>query len=518
MIFLLVILLSSNLWAQEIPPTLKQRQDCELHVTRGYLALQSGSDATAIGAAETAFSKALSVWPQCYLALEGQAILREKRGEPRRALELLVALKRLSPDDRWPHLNYHIGRLYLSIKAYDRAELYLNVARSQGVFEAQTSYLLGLLSFQTGQYLQAESDFLRALQAIQQSSKLEDKELEQTVNVYLAECYVRLGLEQDAIVRARAAERGQSATLRKAAWRLHAIENRWQKNYGFGFFHFFDGNAALATKGNATPNDLAQNSSHGFALIWDGKIESTPAKKWGLGAEAVALLKFHLAESLDRFDELRLNPRLWARYGNLQDWQARLGYELNRGGFGRYTYSAFETIQGPYAEFEMQPLHRWAWTAKYHLQLKSYPLDLGPLPFWGAANDRDAVAHVLGFSMASKGPNPVWRPRFDYELTVNQADGVNFRYTGHRIYGGQNIRVLRNTDLHSGLSIESRSYGQSVDNRQDWDFALSLGFKSALYQRFVLSFDANLMRNLSSNRAFRYDRGLFYTGILFRFD
>lgn len=498
-------------------PSLKQRQLCELHVTQGYLALaKQNTQQNSTAQAESLFNKGMSVWPECYLAAEGLAIIKEKKNDLRGALEALLAVKRISPDERWPHLNYHIGRLYLELKAEERAEIYLKVAQNQGVFPVQVRYLLGYLAYRRGLFLIAEDYFQQALVLAEESQDAEDRALRQTLNAYLAECYARLGYPKDAVIRARAAEAGDHTEPRKGAWRIHATQNRWLKEYGFGVFHFYDGNAARFSAGQSVAGDLSNKSSHGINVVWDGRIESPPTKNFGGGAEGVVSWAFNMAESLDRFDELKIMPRAWARYSDLQHYELRAGYEFSSAGFGRYTYSSYEIAHGPWLAGEMLTLHRWALSAQYRFNIKSYPQDTGPL--WVGEDDRDGLFQELRISLAAKGPNPGLRPKLSYRLAYNSADGKNFTYLGHGMDAFVRLRLPARSELFSGMSLDLRSYGQSLVERSDKVLALRIGANSALFDRFLVSLDLTYEKLFSNINPFRYDRFAVHTGVLFRFD
>ena len=174
-------------------PTLKQRQDCEMHVTRGQIALQAGQVDGALGA----FNQGLVAWPQCYLAMEGLAVVAERQGDLKGAIEHYLRAKHASPDDRWGHQNFHVGRLYVDLKADERAETYLEVALSQDANVAQTHYLLGFIHHRRGDYLKAEEHFLSADRLVRAGDAwAQDRRLKQAVSYYLGETYVRLGFNR----------------------------------------------------------------------------------------------------------------------------------------------------------------------------------------------------------------------------------------------------------------------------------------------------------------------------------
>lgn len=88
-------------------PTVKQRQDCELFVTKGIVKRNAGADAEA----ETFFKDALQQWQDCYLAHEQLAWLNERKGDLKASIDSLLKAKHSSPDDRWSFLNFHIGEI-----------------------------------------------------------------------------------------------------------------------------------------------------------------------------------------------------------------------------------------------------------------------------------------------------------------------------------------------------------------------------------------------------------------------
>jgi hypothetical protein len=322
-----------------------------------------------------------------------------------------------------------------------------------------------------------------------------------------------LGFRRLAVQNLWSAEAGESTEVRRTAWRLHALHNKILPSFGFGVFHRYDTNVPLFSDGQVSTWEIPTNTgTHALQLMWDGKLETSPGRRFSAGIEGVATFNYHLKKVVRAFDELRLAPSLWVRYWQLTNWRVTGRYDIQRTGYSRGKYLPYEWVHGPGVEGELF-VGRGTLSARYNLFMKSYPEDTAVT----ALDRRDGYAHVLTVRGAFDGPSPWWRPEAEYRLTLNVANGDNFRYVGNAFELLNHLRLFYRTEALLGVGGEWRSF-EGLWARQDRLLRVRGGLRSKIAGPFTATFDVNYTKALSNVNLYRYDRWEVLTGAVFRMD
>ena len=525
-------------------PTLKQRQDCEVAVTKALhnaLSIAPRNDSSA-GPAEAPVSKdalqnaqqkslqkalndALKKWPECYIAQEQLGVLAEKGGNLKGALDYFIIAKHNAPDERWPFLNFHIGRLFLDLRSDDRAELYLKVALNQGAFPVQTGYLLGYLYYKQGRYFEAEPYFRAAVDytthALHPTSirdeSLWDTDLQfiQACRFYLGEIYALEGFERRAVRNLQEAEVGESPEMRRAAWLLHANLNRAVKTYSFGASYFYDSNIALLGSDQPLPSELSGQASHGLKGTAFGSYQSSPARSWGYGIDGSAAFKYHLTANLNQFDSLELQPAFWVGYWNLKTWDFTARYEVSRVGLSSFSFPIYEMSHGPILTYSFFPDLLWTYSASYRLLMKSYSED--SLGGSAIANDRSGIEHELTIRAAMDGLNPRIKPWGQYRFSLNTPSGDHYRYLGNALELGLDALLIQRWHALASFGVDYRSYDSAVPNRTETHYLGRLALRGGLLRNMILSIDLIYDQKASTSALYAWGRTALETGVVWQY-
>jgi len=488
----------------------KGRELSEVEIAKGILNLNEKK----LEVAEQHFRKALEHDPRNFIAYEYIASIRERQANLKDAIVQLAKAKHIAPIGRTGVLNFQMGRLYLLVKNYGRAEIYLKLAVKQSAHIAASNYLLGYLMYVHNRYFEAHAFFHEARQrVIRRGARDVERDLLQPINYYLGEVYARLGFNRYAITRLRETEVGDSWEVRSAAWRVHSELNKTQYSFTVGGFFQYDTNVLLLPiEGAILPLEYASQASPKTVFTASGSVNTSPAKKWVFGADASAYLNTHFMAGLGEFDVFQLSGSPYVNWWNLKDWSMLLRYELSNALVDRTAFTRFQTTHGPLASITYTPFQKWNYELGGQFRMNSYANDL---PTGPDLRSGDTVMGFLGVSLRS--PNPRFRPSFRYQFEQDNAQGLNFQSRAHMLWLEGDWRLFYKTHFIFAGSYAKVGYPFSLQGRSDALTQMRITVRHNLNAHWNLIGDISQLSNASTLANFRYRRLVMSMGATYSF-
>ena len=487
----------------------KGREMSEVEIAKGIVAL----NASGYDEAEKRFKTALNHDPRNFVAMEYLGATEEGRGRFQEALAWYVKAKHAAPEPRWGEINFQLGRVYLYLKNYERAELYLKLAVEQEGHSTASQYTLGYLHYRQGRYFDAHEHLRHAKERVlRPAARLSERAMLQAINYYLGEVYARLGFTHYAISTLRETEHGESWEVRNAAWRVHAELNKSSFHLRLGTFLQFDSNTILLPSGSTLPSELSTAASVSNITTVDGGWQSSPTKRWSFGVDGSFYLNSHFDQQLAAFDVLNLAGDTWVGYWNQHDWSIKGWYDFSHALTDRNEYTAFQTLHGPAFSTTYAPFQRWNYELGLKYRFNSYADDLTTGP-----NIRSGTSYVAFLSVGLKAANPRFRPSFGYTFELNDANGINFDARLHTLHAEANWRLLTKTHVVGSASWGIHLYPNHLAAREDTQTEFRIGINHLLTERWMLLANMVQLDNDSNLPDFEYSRFTFTTGATYTF-
>lgn len=487
----------------------KGREISEVEIAKGIVAL----NASRYDEAEKHFKAALEQDPRNFVAMEYLGATEEGRGRFQEALGWYVKAKHTAPEQRWGEINFQLGRVYLYLKNYERAELYLKLAVEQDGHLTAAQYTLGYLYYRQGRYFEAHEHLRRARdRVLRPAARLSERAMLQAIHYYLGEVYARLGFTHYAIATLRETEHGESWEVRNAAWRVHAELNKSAPHLRLGTFLQFDSNTILLPSGGTLPSELTTVGSVSNITTIDGGWQTSPTKRWSFGVDGSFYLNTHFTQELAAFDVLSLATDGWVGYWNQRDWSIKGWYEFSHALTDRTSYTAFQTLHGPAFSVSYAPFQRWNYELGFRHRFNSYADDLTTGP-----DIRSGTSSVVFLRVGLKTPNPRFRPSLGYTFEYDDAKGINFDGSFHTLHAEASWRVFTKTHLIGSLSWGIHIYPSHLAAREDKQTEFRLGVNHLLTENWMLLGNVVQLDNNSNLNDFQYSRFTFTTGATYTF-
>ncbi len=487
----------------------KGREWSEIEIAKGIVSLNSQKFDEAIKHFETALKKD----PRNFVALEYISSTHERRGDLNLAIGFLAKAKHLAPKGRWGQLNFQIGRLYLTLKNYERSEIYLRLTLDQGGQATAANYTLGYLLYLEERFFEAESYLHSARQrAIRRTALIPERQMIQAIDYYLGEIYARLGFVQYSIVMLRGTELGDSWEIRQGAWRVHSELNTWGYYLTLGEFGQYDSNVAIVPVGGTLPVDFSSSSSFGNVLTFNGGVQTSPAKTWVFGLDTQAYWNTHLNQTLGPFDVLSYGLGAWANYWNRQNWSYVARMEYNSILTDRANFTQFQSTSTLGISANYFPYQRWNWEFGFQYRINGFTTDLPTGP------DRRSGHTYVGFTrIGMKSPNPRLRPSLGYSFEADATEGENFQSKNHIFMLEADWRLFAKTHLVGGLTFEKSYFANSVQGRRDTVQQLKLGVNQFFSPQWMGMISLTQIGDESTLGQFSYSRLVMTGGATYTF-
>lgn len=487
----------------------KGREWSEIEIAKGVVKL----NALKYDEAVAHFEKALEKDPRNFVALEYIGSTQERRGDLKTAVAYLAKAKHLAPKGRWGQINFQIGRLYLTLKNYERAEIYLKLARDQGGQLTAVNYLLGYLLYLEERYFEAEYYLHEArMRAIRRTALPPERQMLQAINYYLGELYARLGFVQYAVTTLRETEVGDSWEVRQGAWRVHSEFNRMSYYLTLGSFGQFDSNVVLVPSGGSLPVDFSSQAGMGTVLTTNGGWQTSPARKWVFGIDSALYLNDHLNQTLVAFDVFDVAFDAWVNYWNRKDWSLVARFDFNDAFTDRRKFTRFQTATAFTISGNYLPFQRWNWETGFQYRINNFATDLPSGP------DRRSGHTYVGYLRASlKAPNPRLRPTLGYTFEADETEGDNFQARNHIFLAEASWRLFSRTHLVGGLQLTKSAYPSHINGRDDSTLQAKLGFNHIFTPHWTGILDITQLEDTSTLVDFSYKRLIVTGGVTYTF-
>jgi tetratricopeptide (TPR) repeat protein len=487
----------------------KGREWSEIEIAKGIVELNGER----FDESEKHFLAALTKDPRNFVAMEYLASLQERRGDLTGAIAWLAKAKHMALKGRWGAENFQIGRLYMLLKNYVRAEAYLRLALDEGGHLTATNYTLGYLYYLQERYFEAERYLHEAKMRAQRRSALTpEREMLQAINYYLGEIYARLGFVQYSVLTLRATEYGPSWEVRNAAWRVHSELNQFATYLQLGVFGQYDSNVVLLPTNQDLPTEFSTAGGYASVLSVTGGLRTTPARKWMAGLDGAFYLNTHANTTLAGFDVMNFNPVGWFAWWNLTDWMFTGRYELNHSLTDRHAFTTFQSSHGPTVAANYFPFQRWNWEFGFQYLVNSFAADLPTGP------DRRSGHSFIGFFKASlRSPNPRFRPSFGYTFMADATDGQDFQSRNHIFLLEADYRLFQKTHLVTGITLSRVLFPNHLEGRADTVRQLRIGLNHLIDPHWVATVDATQVQDASTLENFSYNRLIVTSGLTYSF-
>ncbi len=406
---------------------------------------------------------ALALDPGNLQGLYYSGLVHLAQKNPARAVEFLEQARAKAPDD--PLIRYQLGVAYFSLERYDQAEPLLAEVFQQQPKRDGLGYYVGFMRYR-------QKDYQGALAAFQTGAS-SDPTIQQLTKFYAGLTMGVLGLPEQAVAEVDDALRLQPASpLTGPAERIRdrivmAREREQRLRVDVRLGAFYDDNIAinpqisrdpLAQALRNTPNRGGGRSTGEFAALrtdysW---LRSGP---W----EATATYGFFHSQPNNPglFRTGKIQSHLGGLAGFYRGTVGALPYQLGT----QYTYDYLLLNGVPFLERHTgtvfgtlveSPSHLT--TVVGRLQAKNFLLDATTPP----PDNRNAHNWMIGSTHVFRFAGDQHLIRVGYQFDLEDAEGSNFSYQGHRLLaGGQYTLPWGATRLRYDYEIHFREYRQA---------------------------------------------------------
>ncbi len=508
-IFFLILFCAGSVQAAV---SIKQRQDCEVLTTKGWLLSQKDG--------RELWRSALEIWPGCYLAQEALGISLLQSGNFAEALERLEEAQKTSPPFRRPFYDFHKARAQMGLGQDEAASELLHafleneksffLTAPQPNLLAQAHYLLGLMEYRRENHVLALKHFEDALDLL---TSLED-DLAQSLHYYTGEIYARFHMRRHAITHLRDAEMGPSPVLRRTAWLVHSHLNEWSWAGRAGLFLRHDSNPILFSAGESLPPEISSQSTQGVEPFLNLQVQSSHAQKFGVGASFASDAIMQITNSYNFANSLLLSPSLWGRYWDRENFECQLGYAFHQTRLGRTYNHVLENFHQARFSFSLFPKEtRLRWNLDLSVGLRDFPFEISVK---NTMNDRSAQV-VSARTRIGLETRTWFEPFVGHGFFYVHAKGSEFSEYTHLFELGMQSSPFSRFSFSAAASYQRAKFFSSVLNRSDQIFQGQISARLKLTDLAALVTDASLRHALSNVERFRYDQAVVRLGMEFLF-
>lgn len=427
-------------------PAAAQLTEADVFVAEGILAIEDKRYEEALGH----FRRALEREPDHIEALYYSGVALMAQGKASDAVELLERAREKSPTE--PSVAFQLGLAYVTLKRHDRAEPLLEEVFGREPTLDSLGYYVGYLRYRRGRYRAALEAF--------RAGRTTDPDIGQLTRFYAGLSLAALGLPGQAAAEVEQAIRLQPASpLTGPAERLRATfaqartrERRFRADVRVGFY--YDDNASIRPDlkpSDATVTALREGRSDTIGELGSLRLEYDVLREgpW-LGSVGYS---FFVTQNNDlpKFNIIdHLGSVTLTRQGLLGEMPLYTG--------GQYAYEFLMLDEDDLLRRHSIALFSTLVESPRHLTSGLFRVDVKaysegrPLPseeFQDGENFLVGLLHVLRFSEDRHFL------RGGYQIDVEDTEGSNLRYVGHRFLLGaqytlpwEGIRLIYDFDLH----------------------------------------------------------------------
>jgi len=377
-----------------------------------------------------------------YLGLTSLAL-----GESRQAAAYLEQARDLAPENL--DIRQQLGVAYLTAGELDKAEGELRFVQEREPNRENLGFFLGSIAFRRGEDEKALT-FLR-------QNVSSDPEFQQLARYYEGLSLERLGRMKEAeeILR-QAVQVGPTTPVGLSAQKFLEVlaarrkeERRLRVSATFNVQ--YDDNVLAAPTENVFGLRERERRSAGELLFLQGEYAFVKTKVWG-GSLTYAFLQT-INHDVEGFD---LQDHYAALSGLRRGVLGKLPYQVGlQGGFD-YTFLSGSSYLKRYTVIPSVTLfatREVLFTLEYRLWGKDFsrtPAD--------PANDQDAINHMVGLVHFLRTTNGRHFLKLGYQFDVEEAEGRNFDYVGHKLLGGFQVSLPLEIILAFQAEFHFRDY------------------------------------------------------------
>ena len=524
-VFLLAVALVAGhgVLAGHGPQAAAQQPEADVFVAQAILAYaeQRYDDALA------RLQEALRLDPNHLDALYYTGLVRLAQRRPELAVGPLEQARKRAPDSA--PVAHQLGVAYFAQQEYDRAQPLLEQAFAARPQIENLGYYVGFLRYRNKDYTGA----LRAFRA----NATEDPNVDQLTRLYSGLALANLGLPERAAAEVEAAQRIQPASpitgpaqrLREAMTTARERERRFGAEVRVG--GIYDTNVSVLPGGGGSDplvqalRDFDKESPGGLmgARLDYSFLRSGPWEAIG----SYSLLTILYSEpSLNEFDLLDQVASLSGLYrGEVAGLPYQLGaqYAFNDTMLGwkdflqRHTVTLFGTLVENAGNLS---------SAQVRVQSKDFK-DQGPI---APDDDRDGWNYLIGLGHVFRFAEDRHLIRLGYQFDVEETNGKNFSYLGHRLLAGAQYtlpwrrfetRLRYDYDVHirdyTHVNTSQPTLAPGTKKRHDVEHTHVIRVEQTLAGGFLLAADYQIINAGSNFPVFDYDRNVASLSLSWRY-
>jgi tetratricopeptide (TPR) repeat protein len=413
------------LWAAA-GPARAQLSESDVFVAQAILAYEAGRYDEAL----SLLKEALAQDPKNVEALyyTGLALMAQQKLEA--AVEALEAARAQAPTDF--SIRYLLGVAYFSLERYDRAEPLLTEVFNERPNTEGVGYYIGFMRYRRKDYHGA----LRAFRAETSSNP----NIQQLAKFYAGLTLAILGLPEQAVEEVEAALKVQTASaltgpaerIRDSIVAARERERRFRAEVRVGVFH--DSNTAVNPEPSHDPTaeELRRRKTRTTGELGSLRLDYSWLRigPW----ESTVTYQFFQTYNND-LPSFNVQNHLGAAQLTYRGALAAMPYQLG----GQYVYDYLTLDDREFVQRHSATLFGTLVESAGHLstlqgrlQVKEFSLDSNVPP----EEKRDAKNWMVGLAHVFRFAQDRHLLRLGYQFDVEDADGRNYRYLGHRVLVG----------------------------------------------------------------------------------
>jgi tetratricopeptide (TPR) repeat protein len=474
------------------PPAVAQQSESDVFVAQAILAYEARRYDEALGFLE----EALAQEPKNVEALYYKGLVLMAQQKTEAAVGPLERARSLAPQDF--SVRFLLGVAYFSLERYDQAEPLLAQIFNERPKTEGVGYYVGLMRYR-------KKDYQGALRAFRAETST-NPNIQQLAKFYAGLTLAILGLPEQATAEVDAALRlqtgsaltGPAERIRDTITSARERERRLHAEVRLGFL--YDTNVAVNPQPSHDPTaeEVRKRKTHTTGEIGALRLDYTWLRTgpW----ESTATYSFFQTYDND-LPSFNVQNHLGALTGTYRGAVAAMPYQVgaaytfdfltlgDKEFIQRHTATAFATIVE-------NALNLTSVQARVQIKDFAHDSNLPPEESRDARNGMLGITHVLRFS----GDRHLIR--FGYQFDVEDADGRDFSYVGHRfLVGGQYTLPWETTRVRYDFDLHQRHYTHAnailpADVVTPFDRNRGTVEREDLEQNHVVRIEQTLARNL----------------------
>ncbi len=473
-------------------PAVAQQSESDVFVAQAILAYEARRYDEALGFLE----EALAQEPKNVEALYYKGLVLMAQQKTEAAVEPLERARTLAPTDF--SVRFLLGVAYFSLERYDKAEPLLTQIFNERPKTEGVGYYVGLMRYR-------KKDYQGALRAFRAETST-NPNIQQLTKFYAGLTLAILGLPEQATAEVDAALRlqtgsaltGPAERIRDTIAAARERERRLHAEVRLGFL--YDTNVAVNPQPSHDPTaeEVRRRKTHTTGEIGALRLDYT----WLRTGPWESTVTYSFFQTYDNdLPSFNVQNHLGALTGTYRGAVAAMPYQVgaaytfdfltlgDKEFIQRHTATAFATIVE-------NALNLTSVQARVQIKDFAHDSNLPPEESRDARNGMLGITHVLRFAADRH------LIRFGYQFDVEDADGRDFSYVGHRfLVGGQYTLPWETTRVRYDFDLHQRHYTHAnailpADVVTPFDRNRGTVEREDLEQNHVARVEQTLLRNI----------------------